>query len=107
MDTLTIFPGSDNLLEVEHLQDDATGEILGTAAVAVTVRDAAGLEVGGQTWPLTMAHVGSSRGVYRCTLADTLAFTPGDRYIATVTADAGPGRRAVWTVDMVCKPRRR
>jgi hypothetical protein len=107
MDTLTLYHGSDCLLEVEHLQDDATGESLDAATVSVTLKDAAGNPVGGETWPLAMAYVTGTRGVYRCTLADTLGVYAGQRYTAEITAHAGSGRTARWTVDMLCKPRRR
>jgi hypothetical protein len=107
MDTLTLYHGSDCLLEVEHLQDDATGESLDAATVSVTLRDSAGHPVGGETWPLALSYVTGTRGVYRCTLADTLGVVAGQRYKAIITADAGPGRKAEWTVDVICKPRRR
>jgi hypothetical protein len=107
MDVLTIYAGSDMLLEVEHLSDDADGSSLDAATVRVTLRDAANNPVGGETWPLAMGYVTDSKGCYRATLADTLGVVAGQRYKAIITADAGPGRKAEWTVDVICKPRRR
>ena len=107
MDVLTLYVGNDMLLEVEGLTDDAAGTWVNDASVTVTLKDAAGNEVGGDTWPKAMAYVTGTDGLYRVTLADTLGITANARYVAHVVADSGPGRRAAWEMDVLAKARRR
>lgn len=106
MDVQTLYYGNDMLLEVAGLRDQATGDYLNAATVTVTLEDDADVQVTGESWPLAMSYVASSNGVYRATLRDTLSLTNNARYVATVIADAGEGKRGRWDVDFVCKMRR-
>ena len=106
MDVLTIYDGNDGLIEVKGLLDGVTGEYVSDATLEVTLRDAAGAEVAGQVWPLSMEYVPDTSGVYRATLLATLDLTLNARYVATITADGGPGLAAQWDVDVVCRKRR-
>mgnify|MGYP000317170640 CR=1 FL=1 len=107
MDTLTLYKGSDMLLEVEGLTDEATGAYLSDASVSATLKNAAGVAVLGQTWPAAMPYVSGTDGLYRVSLVDTLQVTEGQRYKAEITADRGEGKRATWAIDVICKARRR
>lgn len=106
MDVQTLYVGNDMLLEVAGLRDDVTGDYLNAATVTVTLKTSAGVNVSGQAWPLALAYVTGSNGVYRATLIDTLSLTANSRYVATVIADAGDGKRAQWDLDFVCRMRR-
>jgi len=106
MDVLTLYKGSDMLLDLEGLTDEATGVILNAATVTVTLKDSSGVAVVGETWPKAMAYVTSTHGVYRAVLSNTLVVTAGARYTAEITAIYN-GQRAFWTVDVLCKTRRR
>lgn len=106
MDVQTLYLGNDMLLEVSGLRDDVTGDYLNAATVTVTLKDSAGVNVTGQSWPLTLSYVTASNGVYRATLIDSLSVTANARYVATVIADAGAGKRAQWELDFVCRTRR-
>lgn len=106
MDVLTLYQGSDMLLELEGLSDEASGAILNGATVTCTLKDSAGVNVVGETWPKAMAYVASSDGVYRAALSNTLTVTAGGRYTADILA-INAGQRAVWRVDVLCKTRRR
>ena len=106
MDVQTIFVGNDMLLEVSGLKDDVTGDYLNAATVTVTLKDSAGSNVSGQAWPLTLSYVTASNGVYRATLIDSLSVTANARYVATVIADGGEGKRAQWSLDVVARTRR-
>lgn len=106
MDVQTLYVGNDMLLEVSGLRDDVTGDYLNAATVTVTLKDSAGVNVTGETWPLALAYVTSSNGVYRATLKDTLSLTANARYVATVIADGGEGKRAQWELDVVARTRR-
>lgn len=107
MDVLTLYVGNDMLLEVEGLTDEASGAVVNDAVVSVTLFDAAGNPVGGETWPKTMSFVAATNGIYRATLSNGLGVTANTRYRAHVVADAGAGRRSSWDIDVVAKSRRR
>lgn len=106
MDVMTVYRGSDMLLEVEGLTDEASGDIVNTATVSATLKDAAGATVAGETWPKTMPYVANTSGVYRALLPATLVLAANARYTAEITALYN-GYKAFWTVDVLCKTRRR
>lgn len=105
--THIIYKGNDMVLELRGLASEVTGDYLNYATVAVTLKDASGVEVSGESWPLAMAYVASSNGKYRATLADTLSLTDRARYTATITADAGAGLKGEWVEDLVCQLRKK
>lgn len=102
---VTLYLGGDTILEVAALKNELTGADLNAAAVAVTLVDPAGVEVGGDTWPRSLAYVTGSRGTYRATLPYTLALAANARYTAVVTVDAGEGLRARWELPCVARVR--
>lgn len=106
MDTLTLYKGSDMLLDLEGLTDEASGAVLNGATVSCTLKDTAGVNLVGETWPKAMAYVANTNGVYRAALSNTLVVTVGSRYSAEILA-INDGQRAFWTVDVLCKTRRR
>lgn len=106
MDTLTLYKGSDMLLELENLSDEASGAVVNAATVTCTLKDSAGVPLVGETWPKAMPYVASTHGVYRAALSNTLAVTVGARYSAEILAIHN-GQRAFWAVDVLCKQRRR
>jgi len=106
MNTLhIIYEGNDMVLELRGLQGEVSGDYIDTATVTVTLTDSAGAEVAGETWPLAMPYVTGSNGKYRATLADTLTLTVGQKYTATISADAGAGLKAKWVEKLVCQQR--
>ncbi|MCR4300972.1 MAG: hypothetical protein NUV51_05120 [Sulfuricaulis sp.] len=68
---------------------------LNAATVAVTLKDSAGVNITGETWPKTLAYVAGSNGRYRATLSDLIGIVPGQPVKATVTAEQG-GLNRVW-----------
>lgn len=76
---------SDNLLEVTGLQNVATGAYINNATVTVTLVDAGGTAVSGQSWPATLSYVSGSNGDYRVTLEDTLSLSENGTYVPRVT----------------------
>lgn len=106
MSTLTLYLGNDMALEVDALRDQATSSYINGATVAVTLKDMDGTNVTGETWPLSLPYVSSSNGKYRATLAYNLGVSVNERYVATITVDAGAGKRARWDADVVVAPRR-
>lgn len=106
MDVQTLYADNDMTLEVSSLRDEVTGAYINDATVTVSLADEDAVAVTGETWPLAMSYIASSDGVYRATLKDTLTLAVGARYVATVIADAGTGRRGQWELDFVCRKRR-
>ena len=96
-----LFKDNDMVLEVSGLQNKITGAYLNAAAVAVSLANAAGVAVTGETWPLALVYVTSSDGVYRATLEESLGIDKDAEYIATVTADAGADLKATWVLDCI------
>lgn len=100
-----LFVGNDNILEVSDLKNELTGADLNAATVTVTLKDAAGANVTGDTWPKTMTYVTGSKGTYRTTLLYSMPLTAGDRYNAVISANGGAGLQASWTVECVARAR--
>lgn len=105
-DVQILFEGNDMVLEVAGLKNEVTGEFLNSATVTVSLADNDGQPVDGNAWPLPLQYVTDSDGVYRATLADTLDLTTNTRYVAELIVDAGPGLRAKWLRDCICRKRR-
>jgi hypothetical protein len=101
-----IYITNDNVIELDELKNVVDGIYQNSATVIVTLTDADGAEVAGETWPLAMSYVSGSNGTYRANLADTLTLTNGGRYDATVTADAGANGLATWTEELIARERK-
>lgn len=100
-----VFVGNDAILEVADLRNKATGANLNAATVTATLADLNGTELQGQSWPLTLAYVSNSKGVYRATLSYALQIAPRDRFNTTITVNAGGGLRARWVLECVAAER--
>jgi hypothetical protein len=96
--SLTIYIDNHNVLELQALTKSTTGAADVTATVTVTVKDKAGANVTGQTWPATMAHV--SAGTYRVTLDSDLSLTPNREYVAHITATGTGGEIGHWELEL-------
>ena len=74
------------------LVDSLTGLPINDATVTATLKDAAGANIAGQTWPLTLAYVAASSGIYRGTLAPTLAVSDKQALTCVVDVTAGSAK---------------
>ena len=92
--TLTKAPASGDFAKVV--------EYLNAATVAVTLKDSAGVDVVGETWPLAMTYVSGSKGRYRAILTDALTLDPGAKYTAIITAVSGTLNRR-WERQVLCR----
>ena len=100
---LEIYIANNNTIELAGLTNSAT-EVVDTAAtVECTLKDSEGVEVVGQSWPATMAHV--SAGLYRATLDYDLVLVHNARYTADVDAVGSGGEVGHWEVAMKAKDR--
>lgn len=96
---------NDNVIELTGLQNAVDETYQNSATVTVTIKDATGTNVTGETWPLALAYVASSNGDYRANLTEALGLTDGARYTATITADAGASGLATWTEELIARIR--
>lgn len=99
-----LYVGSDNWVTVEGLKTKSlAGDTIENAAtVTAQVKDTAGNNVGSAA---TLSYVAASNGDYEGTLADDTPIIQGTDYDVVVTADAGAGKRAVWTERVVAERR--
>lgn len=87
-------------MELDGLQNAADDSYLNAATVSVTIKDSAGVNVTGETWPKTMSYVAASNGKYRATVSDAMAIVPGRAYTAHITAEAS-GLTGNWQIAML------
>lgn len=89
---MTAFVANTNLLELSGLQDAIDDSYINDATVTATLKDSAGADVGGITWPLTLAYVDGSDGDYRAVLVAALELANRGHYTAVIEVDAGEDR---------------
>jgi hypothetical protein len=90
---MTAFVGNTNVLDLLGLKDALTNAYLNSATVTVTVKDASGVAVPGESWPVTMAYVAGSNGNYRAIIEDDVEFVARRAYYAHIRADGGGSNR--------------
>lgn len=100
-----LYEGNDTIVELRGLVNAMTGEYLDDAEVSCTLLDADGEDVEGPEWPLTMAYLEESDGVYRATLAASLELSRAARYTLRVDVDGGDGLVGRWDMPCVCRAR--
>lgn len=103
-----VYVANTNLIEVVGLKSAVEDAFIDGATVTVTVKDAAGAAVAGQTWPLTLESTDGTEpeGNYRGILKDTLELTAGESYYAHVDAVDGDDRVGHWEFHFTPKTRR-
>jgi hypothetical protein len=96
----TLIIGTDNLAEIDALQNAVSSAYINNATCSVTLYDQSGTEVTGETWPLTMSYVAASNGDYRATITDTVTanLSPNKRYRMLFKANGGAGLYREWHV---------
>jgi hypothetical protein len=93
---MTVYVGNTNVHELRGLKDAVLDTFINTAVVTVTIKDASGVEVAGQTWPVVMDYVAASNGNYRAIIEDDVAFVARRTYYAHISATAGSNRVGFW-----------
>jgi hypothetical protein len=106
MTVLCVFVGNTNEIELLGLKSEIEETFIDDAAVTVTVKDADGNSIAGQSWPATLTFVDGSEGDYRGTLEHDLDLEAGEEYVAHVDANAGANRRGHWEFAFTAKTRR-
>ena len=91
---------NDNLLTVDGVQDSSDGSFLNAATVIATLKDEEGVDVTGQTFPLTLTYVTASDGKYTGTLEDTLDLMASVDYTLCVDIDSNTGFKANFQIPI-------
>lgn len=102
---MPVFVANTNMLELIGLRSEVEEEYINDAAVSVTIKTKAGVEVSGAAWPLSMPYVAASNGDYRVVLSEDIAFEHKADYIAYIDADAGVGRVGHWELAFEARTR--
>jgi hypothetical protein len=82
------YVGNTNVLTLTGLKSDDEDTFLNSATITVTVKDANGAAISGESWPVTMDYVAASDGDYRAVISHSAAITNGQVYTAVVDVDA-------------------
>lgn len=98
--TEIIFVANTNLLQLLELKNEQDNTFQNTAAVTVTIQDENGVNVVGQTWPLTLPFVPASNGNYEERLPSTVTLLGAKCYTAIIDADAGGGLIGHWEIPL-------
>lgn len=91
VNTQILWIGNDNIVELIGYRSATTGQFLNAATVTVTLKDAAGVDVSGESWPKSMAYVDGSNGTYRATLPAALPLVEYAQYTGIIDAVQGVG----------------
>src|SRR5262245_45959436 len=91
-----------NVLDLIGLKSHVENVYLNAATVTYTIKDKAGAEVGGATWPQEMVYVTGSNGDYQGILPSVLEMPPNKLYYAWIDAQVGGERIGHW--EMPFKP---
>jgi len=87
---LIFLQGSSNVLEVQKLKNKVTDTYLDAAAtVEVTLLDPSGAPVAGSTWPVALAYVAASEGLFRGILPPAVAVVAGEWYEVQLNITSG------------------
>lgn len=101
---MTLYIDNSNVIELRELKNSVTGAADTGASVSVTVKDSAGDDVAGETWPVSLAH--ASGGTYRGTLSRSLTLTEGGVYTAVVSVTGSGAETATFNCRLRAEERR-
>jgi len=99
---MTAFVANTNVLDLIGLKNEIAGTFINSVAVTVTIKDADGVNVPGQAWPLTMNYLAASNGNYRAFISEALPFVSKAKYIAYIDANGGANLVGHW--ELIFKP---
>ena len=99
-----LYISNDTQIDVTGLQNASDSSYLNSATVTATLKDSAGSEVSGVSWPLTLSYVASSDGNYSGTIDKAISVSDGVSYFLEITAAEG-GLDAFWRIRLVAQYR--
>lgn len=80
MQKANLYTGTYNLVVISGLWNSNTDAFINNATVRITLKDDAGVNVTGETWPVTGSYVSGSDGRYHIILDTDAAITAGEVY---------------------------
>lgn len=92
-----ILIANSNTLELNGLRNQVMGGFINTATVVASLKDSAGVDVAGQSWPVILNYVSGTDGNYRALFEPTLELIPFRCYTLDLVAQ-GDGLTASWSV---------
>ena len=87
---------NDQCITLTGLTDKIDGTFVNDATATVTIQKY-GVDVTGETWPLSMPYVAASDGNYTGIIQSTVDLEPGDNVTVTVTVTVPSGGDASFT----------
>ena len=87
---------SDNTVGQTDVTDTITSALVTSGTMEFTLKDRAGNEVTGETWPLSLPYI--EAGHFRGNLKDTLTLNTRLTYTGTFVYDDGPDKHREWCV---------
>ena len=103
--SMTVYVDNTNLIELFRLQSAIDDAYIDDAIVTLTIEDATGTEVSGETWPITLSFVSGSDGDYTGIINYQVGFDTDGAYTAVIDADAGVGRQGHWELPLIARTR--
>lgn len=100
-----IYWQNDTLLELTGLKDEAADTFVNDATVTARVKTQGGVDVAGQSWPLTLAYLAESDGIYQGVLEAALDVDINDRLNVEVTVAAPGSLEAFFKIPAVVRQR--
>lgn len=102
---LILYAGNnDNLLHVSELANNQDNTIIAAGTVTATIKDTDGVNVAGETWPLSLSP-DVTPGNYLATLQSSIALIADNDYIILINADNGAGLVGEWEIMATAKLR--
>jgi len=101
---LTVFVGNDTLFSLSSLTNNSDSSVITGASPTVTIKDSAGTEITGETWPLTIPET-ATPGDYLVTLESAIDFVANNNYTAIIDVNHGPGLVAQWEIPLLADTR--
>lgn len=94
-----VFVVNDNLFVLSGVALASDGSTINDAVVSMTIKDSAGVDVTGVTWPVTMPFTGTD-GQYSATIEEGAGFVDDSGYTAFIDAETPGGITGHWEVPL-------
>ena len=99
------FVANTNILELLELKDSVNDTFINDATVTAVLVDLAGVEIAGQSWPVTLAFVLGSNGDYRATISELVKLIKDTEFIFKITATKAGVGVGFWKFRFVAETR--
>ena len=95
---------NDMLVEVDKLQDSSDDTFVNAATVTAVLKDSDGVNVTGQSMPISLSYVSASDGKYQGIFDSVVNLDDGDTGTVEITAVQGT-LDAFWELSFTCRRR--